>query len=137
MPVPSSLCGLQAEYSDGGLFAVGPEYGFLPKCSPLRSLPERYAALDELLQRLPVWTDFAKGERGILANKGDIVQYVHDLPDYTDEVCRVGESRKARQVQFEQHHACTRIQKGRRARKEREKAANMYIYDLMPTNHGR
>ena len=77
---------LQAEYSDGGLFAVGPEHGFLPKCSPLQSLPERYAALDELLQRLPVWTDFAKGEHGILANKGDIVQHVHDLPDYTDQV---------------------------------------------------
>lgn len=62
-------------YTDG-FFNVGPDHGFLPIRDPLVSLPERYAALQDILSNLPA----------ILANKGEIEQRVRDLPSFAEQV---------------------------------------------------
>jgi indoleamine 2,3-dioxygenase len=71
-------------YSDG-FFHVSGDHGFLPVRDPISKLPERYAALQAIMDEMPtnkVYPDVP----GILAKPNAIEQYVNDLPDYSEVV---------------------------------------------------
>lgn len=68
---------------DGSMpaFMVSTTRGFLPRMNPIVTLPDEFAALEAILQRMPVKT--ASGKPGLLAESklGDVV---HDeLPNLT------------------------------------------------------
>ncbi|KAH7380221.1 hypothetical protein DE146DRAFT_681987 [Phaeosphaeria sp. MPI-PUGE-AT-0046c] len=65
-------------------FMVSTTRGFLPRQEPVVELPKEFAALEDLLQRMPIRT--LSGEPGLLANFtfGDAV--LKELPDLSDEV---------------------------------------------------
>lgn len=65
-------------------FEVSTTRGFLPRQEPIVELPKEFAALESLLQRMPVKT--LSGEPGLLAKFtfGDTV--LKELPDLSDEV---------------------------------------------------
>lgn len=74
----------QKSYTDG-FFDVGGVSGFLPVRPPLSTLPEKYAALQQLMVDLPthkVYPDVP----GVLSRSGEIVERVMALPDYTEMV---------------------------------------------------
>ncbi|CAI2176335.1 15004_t:CDS:10 [Funneliformis geosporum] len=60
-------------------FMVGYKNGFLPRQEPLAKLPERFYALEYLLQNMPIHLPNGKG--GLLA-KGQLGEAVKDLPQY-------------------------------------------------------
>lgn len=71
----------QKSYADG-FFNVSGASGFLPVGEPLRVLPERYAALQTIMEDMPtnkVYPDTP----GILATPNAIEESVRKLPDYT------------------------------------------------------
>ena len=65
-------------------FMVSTTRGFLPRQEPIVELPKEFAALESLLQRMPIKT--LSGEPGLLANFtfGDTL--LKELPDLTPEV---------------------------------------------------
>lgn len=65
-------------------FMVSTSRGFLPRQEPIVSLPPEFAALESLLQRMPIKT--LSGEPGLLATFtfGDTL--LKELPDLTAEV---------------------------------------------------
>jgi len=65
-------------------FMVSTTRGFLPRQEPIVELPKEFAALESILQRMPIKT--LSGESGLLANFtfGDTV--LKELPDLTPEV---------------------------------------------------
>jgi indoleamine 2,3-dioxygenase len=65
-------------------FMVSTTRGFLPRQEPVVELPKEFAALEDLLQRMPIKT--LSGEPGLLANFtfGDTV--LKELPDLSSEV---------------------------------------------------
>lgn len=65
-------------------FMVSTTRGFLPRADPVVELPKEFAALESLLQRMPIKT--LSGEPGLLASftLGDTV--LKELPDLSDEV---------------------------------------------------
>jgi indoleamine 2,3-dioxygenase len=65
-------------------FMVSTTRGFLPRQEPVIELPSEFAAVESLLQRMPVKT--LSGEPGLLADFtfGDTL--LKDLPDLTGEV---------------------------------------------------
>jgi indoleamine 2,3-dioxygenase len=67
-------------------FVVSTTRGFLPRDEPLASLPEDFAALESVLQRMPIKT--LDGSPGLLATGsfGKVVQ--DELPDLTAAVMR-------------------------------------------------
>jgi len=74
---------LKKSYTDG-FFNVSPAHGFLPSRMPLAKLPDHYAALQYLLDQMPV--QLGEGEHGYLHNSGAIVQAVDKLPNFLDNV---------------------------------------------------
>ncbi|CAG8481691.1 11322_t:CDS:10 [Funneliformis caledonium] len=60
-------------------FMVGYKNGFLPRQEPLARLPERFYALEYLLQNMPI--HLPNGEGGLLS-KGQLGEAVKDLPQY-------------------------------------------------------
>jgi indoleamine 2,3-dioxygenase len=73
---------IKKEYTDG-FFNVGKENGFLPKSTPLESLPKTYFFLQELLDKMPVKIN---NESGYLDQPGAIHNAVKSLPNYFDQV---------------------------------------------------
>jgi indoleamine 2,3-dioxygenase len=65
-------------------FMVSTTRGFLPRQEPIVELPKEFAALESLLQRMPIKT--LSGQPGLLANFtfGDTL--LKELPDLTPEV---------------------------------------------------
>jgi indoleamine 2,3-dioxygenase len=65
-------------------FMVSTTRGFLPRQEPVVELPKEFAALESLLQRMPIRT--LSGEPGLLANFtfGDTL--LKELPDLSAEV---------------------------------------------------
>lgn len=65
-------------------FMVSTTRGFLPRQEPVVELPKEFAALESLLQRMPIRT--LSGEPGLLANftLGDTL--LKELPDLSTEV---------------------------------------------------
>lgn len=74
---------LKRSYTDG-FFDVGAHHGFLPAHLPLEQLPERYAALQALLNAMPVV--LSDGQPGLLHESGKIELAVARLPNYIDLV---------------------------------------------------
>jgi indoleamine 2,3-dioxygenase len=66
---------------------VGTANGFLPREPPLEELPQQFAALESLLQRMPIKT--RDGGEGLLKHGtfGDTL--MKELPDYTAEVEKI------------------------------------------------
>ncbi|GBB92079.1 hypothetical protein RclHR1_01960029 [Rhizophagus clarus] len=60
-------------------FMVGYKNGFLPRQDPLAKLPDRFYALEHLLQNMPI--QLPNGEEGLLA-KGQLGDAVKDLPQF-------------------------------------------------------
>lgn len=71
-------------YTDG-FFNVSGGHGFLPIKEPLQKLPERYAALQVIMEEMPTNKVYPTTP-GTLASANAIEQSVKDLPDYTDLV---------------------------------------------------
>ena len=74
---------MQQNYTDG-FFNVGHVNGFLPQHLPLKTLPDTYAALQDILDKMPVQlnaTDF-----GYLHFPNKIEEAVSVLPNYVDAV---------------------------------------------------
>jgi indoleamine 2,3-dioxygenase len=74
----------EKRYSDG-FFDVSGDHGFLPIRDPLKVLPSRYAALQQLMDDMPthkVYPDVP----GVLARPNEIEARVRELPDYTETV---------------------------------------------------
>ena len=74
---------MQQNYTDG-FFNVGPVNGFLPQHLPLKRLPDTYAVLQDILDKMPVQlnaTDF-----GYLHFPNKIEEAVSVLPNYVDAV---------------------------------------------------
>ncbi|KAF2865439.1 indoleamine 2,3-dioxygenase gamma type [Massariosphaeria phaeospora] len=65
-------------------FMVSTTRGFLPRQEPIVELPQEFAAVESLLQRMPI--KMASGKPGLLAqfSLGDTV--LRELPDLTDQV---------------------------------------------------
>lgn len=74
---------LKHSYTDG-FFDVGPEFGFLPKVLPLTELPVKYSALQNLIDKMPVF--LPNGEPGYLNYPDQIVKEVELLPNYYEAV---------------------------------------------------
>ena len=71
-------------------FMVREENGFLPRELPMEVLPEQFAALESLLQRMPIKT--REGKEGLLV-KGEFGPAVlKELPDYTEDVKKIEDS---------------------------------------------
>jgi hypothetical protein len=68
-------------YTDG-FFHVSGDHGFLPISEPLKTLPERYAALQSLLDEMPT-NKVYPSVPGTLATPNAIVTAVEALPDFT------------------------------------------------------
>lgn len=79
----SSVLELKESYSDG-YWNIGPQYGFMPAGPPLEKLPERYAALQNLTDSMPIVK--ANGEPGYLATPGAIDAPVQTLTVDMDAV---------------------------------------------------
>lgn len=76
----SLLTELADNDSTSQMFTVGGKNGFLPRQEPLAELPEKYKALESLLQRMPM--QLPDGTPGLLASGqfGDAVR--DELPFY-------------------------------------------------------
>ncbi|UEG49741.1 indoleamine 2,3-dioxygenase [Ferruginibacter lapsinanis] len=74
---------LLSNYSDG-FFNVGADCGFLPLKAPLETLPERYQALQVILDAMPVVIEGNKN--GLLHTPDAIVAPVLALPNFIDIV---------------------------------------------------
>eukprot|EP00128_Syssomonas_multiformis_P016889 Colp12_sorted_trinity150504_noHs@4129 len=61
-------------------FEVTPKNGFLPRREPLKKLPERFAKLEDLLNRMPVVLD--NGKPGLLASGEFGAAVLKELPEY-------------------------------------------------------
>jgi indoleamine 2,3-dioxygenase len=71
------------QYTDG-FFNVSKEHGFLPIREPLKSLPNQYKELQDLINNLHVFqTDTNTNEKGILGIPDEIVVQVGFVPDYS------------------------------------------------------
>lgn len=74
-----------SSYTDG-FFEVNAKNGFLPKVAPLQKLPATYAALQEVIDEMPIVKD--DGTPGLLAIEGKIEAAVDQLPNYLAEVSK-------------------------------------------------
>ena len=70
-------------YSDN-FFEVNHINGFLPKKSPLSTLPDRYIELQNLIDSMPI--KMADGTNGLLSIEGAIEKHVMRLPNFKDQV---------------------------------------------------
>ena len=74
---------MHQHYTDG-FFNVGPVNGFLPQHLPLIVLPPTYAALQDILDKMPV--RLGEDEFGYLHYPNKIVEAVEQLPNYVSAV---------------------------------------------------
>lgn len=74
---------MQQQYTDG-FFNVGPVNGFLPQHLPLKSLPDTYIVLQDILDKMPV--QLSATEYGYLHYPNKIEEAVAVLPNYVDAV---------------------------------------------------
>lgn len=74
---------MHQQYTDG-FFNVGPVHGFLPQHLPLKTLPETYAVLQDILDKMPV--QLSETEYGYLHYPDKIEDAVGLLPNYVDAV---------------------------------------------------
>ena len=74
---------MQQQYTDG-FFNVGPVNGFLPQHLPLKTLPDTYAVLQDILDKMPV--QLSATEFGYLNYPNKIEEAVSMLPNYVDAV---------------------------------------------------
>jgi indoleamine 2,3-dioxygenase len=72
---------MQQQYTDG-FFNVGPVNGFLPQHLPLKTLPDTYAVLQDILDKMPV--QLSATENGYLHYPNKIEEAVSVLPNYVD-----------------------------------------------------
>ena len=70
-------------YTDN-FFEVNHINGFLPKQSPLKTLPDKYSELQALIDDMPIKK--ANGDDGLLAKKGAIEERVNNLPNFKELV---------------------------------------------------
>lgn len=70
------------QYTDG-FFNVSKEHGFLPIREPLKSLPNQYKELQDLINNLHVFQNKNTEEKGILGIPDEIVVQVGFVPDYS------------------------------------------------------
>ena len=70
----------EKEYTDG-FFNVSKDYGFLPVKEPLKSLPNEYKELQDLINNLHVFQ--SNNEKGVLGIPNEIVEKVKGVPDYS------------------------------------------------------
>ena len=70
-------------YSDN-FFEVNYINGFLPKKSPLSTLPVRYLELQNLIDNMPI--KMANGTNGLPSEEGAIEKHVMRLPNFKDQV---------------------------------------------------
>ena len=70
-------------YTDN-FFEVNHINGFLPKQSPLKTLPDKYGELQALIDDMPIKK--ANGDDGLLAKKGAIEERVNNLPNFKELV---------------------------------------------------
>jgi indoleamine 2,3-dioxygenase len=80
----------EKEYTDG-FFNVSDEHGFLPIKEPLRVLPEKYSSLQETINELHVFQNYANegnnnSSKGILGIPDEIVLKVNNIPDYSETI---------------------------------------------------
>lgn len=68
-----------------GFFNVSGDHGFLPVGEPLPRLPERYAALQTVMDEMPTNKVYPTTP-GLLAKPDAIVGAVNSLPDFTEQV---------------------------------------------------
>ena len=75
------------QYTDG-FFNVSKEHGFLPIRDPLKSLPNQYKELQELIDKLHVFQnkniECDEIEKGVLGIPDEIVVQVRFIPNYTE-----------------------------------------------------
>jgi indoleamine 2,3-dioxygenase len=71
---------------DDGVFRIGRAHGFLPRRSPLATLPAPFGPLQALLDELPVWIDREAGIPGVLATPGLVEARVTALPNLVEAV---------------------------------------------------
>jgi indoleamine 2,3-dioxygenase len=72
------------QYTDG-FFNVSKEHGFLPIRDPLKSLPNQYKELQELIDKLHVFQkEGDEIEKGVLGIPDEIVVQVRFIPNYTE-----------------------------------------------------
>lgn len=74
---------MQQQYTDG-FFNVGAVNGFLPQHLPLKTLPETYSVLQDILDKMPV--QISATEYGYLHYPNKIEEAVDLLPNYVDAV---------------------------------------------------
>ena len=74
---------MHKHYTDG-FFNVGSVNGFLPQHRPLQVLPATYAALQDILDKMPV--QLSENEFGYLHYPNKIVEAVEQLPNYVAAV---------------------------------------------------
>lgn len=72
---------MQQQYTDG-FFNVGAVNGFLPQHLPLKALPDTYAVLQDILDKMPV--QLSATENGYLHYPNKIEEAVSVLPNYVD-----------------------------------------------------
>ncbi len=75
---------MQIEKHTDGFFEINAKNGFLPKAPPLASLPNRYAALQEIINDLPRVKD--DNSPGILSIEGRIETRTQNLPNFKEHV---------------------------------------------------
>jgi indoleamine 2,3-dioxygenase len=72
----------EKEYTDG-FFNVSKDYGFLPIRDPLKSLPNQYTELQDLINKLHVFQSTDTNKKGVLGIPNEIVVQVGFVPDYS------------------------------------------------------
>jgi indoleamine 2,3-dioxygenase len=72
----------EKEYTDG-FFNVSRENGFLPVRDPLKSLPNEYTELQDLINNLHVFQSENREEKGVLGIPNEIVEQIKFVPDYS------------------------------------------------------
>eukprot|EP00386_Alphamonas_edax_P001093 GDKI01003187.1.p1 GENE.GDKI01003187.1~~GDKI01003187.1.p1 ORF type:complete len:530 (-),score=174.48 GDKI01003187.1:114-1703(-) len=92
---------LQNHKYDDGFFDVSGKHGFYPKVAPLRTLPEKYAAVQHIIDEMPVEKRLPDGTvvPGLLATRGKIQEAVSKLPNLLD-MCKAEEDKLVLQALY-------------------------------------
>jgi indoleamine 2,3-dioxygenase len=69
-----------------GFFSIDPKNGFLPVKEPLSSLPEKYTALQDLIDEMPVKKK--DGNPGLLARENAFEEAAKALPNYLNQLSK-------------------------------------------------
>lgn len=85
MSLPEFSIVALSSYFDG-VFDISPEHGFLPYYEPSDDLPDKFRCLLDLSKRMPIYVDFEKKEKGLLAEEGALKREVEKLPNFVNEI---------------------------------------------------